>query len=527
MPISGHEIVSVLRPGHTYLVRSVAAGTLSVLRRAGVPRRALERRTRAGVVPTLVEHDGTAHVLRPFAPGRSLAELLAAPPDDRSALALADALGAAVVALEARGRAHGRLHPGNAIVSEDGTVVLVDGELPPHWDPADPGTAAALGYTAPEVLRGGPPSRRADAFALAAMTYALLAGRAPFQADPPLEVIRRVIHEDPVPLAVLRPDLPPGLAQAVGRGLSRRRWRRASAAEIAESIRRAAASIAIPTPTSTSTSTPTPTPTATSTSTPTPTPTPTSTATATSTPTPTPTPTSTSTSTATTTATPTPTPTPPATADPIPLLVRQAHHARASDSASPSASLTLRALLSSLSRALPLSSLSPPLRRAALVAVPALALAALCLPPSDAALADEVASLIADGRLADARTKLDAAARTRAGDPLVEKLRGDVACARGASGECLRRYRVALAARPALREDAALRENARRLLAGAQSCGGRRAAAELLGELRDPAALPALEAARRSGGVFSWFCTRDSLDRAIAATRRYGRATTE
>jgi hypothetical protein len=256
--------------------------------------------------------------------------------------------------------------------------------------------------------------------------------------------------------------------------------------ELADSIRLAAAPVAIPT------------------------------ATPVATPIATPTATATATATATPTADPIPTATP--TADPIPLVVRQAHHERTRE---------LRTLLSSLSRALPLPSLSTPLRRAALVAVPALALAALCLPPSDAALADEVASLIADGRLADARTKLDAAARARAGDPLVEKLRGDVACARGASGECLRRYRVALVARPALREDAALRENARRLLAGAQSCGGRRAAAELLGELRDPAALPALESARRSGGVFSWFCTGDSLDRAIAATRRSGRASAE
>jgi hypothetical protein len=102
---------------------------------------------------------------------------------------------------------------------------------------------------------------------------------------------------------------------------------------------------------------------------------------------------------------------------------------------------------------------------------------------------------------------------------VLEKLRGDVACARGAAGECLRRYRVALAAREELREDPALRANARRLLDRGHSCGTRRAAAQLLGELRDPEALPALEEARRSGGIFAAFCAGDAVDRAIASTR--------
>jgi eukaryotic-like serine/threonine-protein kinase len=86
-------------------------------------------------------------------------------------------------------------------------------------------------------------------------------------------------------------------------------------------------------------------------------------------------------------------------------------------------------------------------------------------------------------------------------------------------GESLRRYRVALASDPRLARDPRLRENARALLGRDQSCGTRRAAAELLGELRDPEALPALREARRGGGIFGWFCTGDAIDRAIAATR--------
>jgi eukaryotic-like serine/threonine-protein kinase len=161
-----------------------------------------------------------------------------------------------------------------------------------------------------------------------------------------------------------------------------------------------------------------------------------------------------------------------------------------------------------------------PMRLAALAAlIPTLALAVLVVPRSDAALSAEVAARVSRGDLAGARALIDRAERRRPGDPVVEKLRGDVACARGAAGDCLRHYRVSLAARPALRDDAVLRANARRLLASAPSCSGRRAAAELLGELRDPASLPVLEQARRSAGPFAFFCTGDAIDRAIVATR--------
>jgi hypothetical protein len=138
---------------------------------------------------------------------------------------------------------------------------------------------------------------------------------------------------------------------------------------------------------------------------------------------------------------------------------------------------------------------------------------------TEAALGREIGALLARGDVKGARRRADAAARERPRDPYVEKLRGDVACALGAAGECLRRYRVALAARPALREDRPLRLNARRLVGSNEACDTRRAAASLLGQLRDPEALPALERSRRAGGLLAFLCTGDALDRAIAATR--------
>lgn len=233
-----------------------------------------------------------------------------------------------------------------------------------------------------------------------------------------------------------------------------------------------------------------------------------------------------------------------------------------------------RAVLAALARRVPPS----PLHRAALAAVPLLALTFALLPRSDAALAGEVERDLARGDLAGARAALDAAPRA-ADRALVEKLRGDVACARGDGEGCLARYRAALAARPGLGSDARLRANVLRLLGregsaavrvaalvpgidgelgartrsddaavrwgavraleqrgeadridyadvyardleGDTSCAEKRAAAAKLAELRDPRVLPRLEAAgRREGGLLGFFCAGDAVRRAIAATR--------
>jgi eukaryotic-like serine/threonine-protein kinase len=129
-----------------------------------------------------------------------------------------------------------------------------------------------------------------------------------------------------------------------------------------------------------------------------------------------------------------------------------------------------------------------------------------------------VTSRIERGDLAGARAALDEGVRRGLVGPRTEKLRGDLACARRAPAECVRRYRLALAGDPELREDERLRENARTLLIRSRGCADRRAAAELLGELRDARALPALRDAKRTGGIFAFLCTGDAIDRAIEAT---------
>ncbi len=334
-------------------------------------------------------------------------------------------------------------------------VVVLEGATVALRPAAAAPLLAGAGFDAPEVARGERPSPRSDAFSVGALAWLALAGRPPFEADDRLEEVRRVLHVEPGPVRIHAPGVPPEVEETIAALLEKGARRRGHPAELVRTID------AVLAPASAGRAPPLPGPLA------------------------------------------------PRPRRHLPTILRLARALAArARSLSPLAARAFRA-----ARAL------PPLPRTALAVLPVVAISLASLPRTDGALARSVADRLEHGDVASARALVDEAARRRPADPVVEKLRGDVACARGAPGECLRRYRVAIASRPELREDPSVRANARRLLDRTESCGTRRAAAQLLGELRDRGALPALEEARRSAGVFAVFCTGDSIDRAITATR--------
>src|SRR5258705_8281134 len=53
------------------------------------------------------------------------------------------------------------------------------------------------------------------------MLYEMLAGRKPFEADSPGEVLAKILREDPQPLHSLKPALPHRLIEVVNRALAK------------------------------------------------------------------------------------------------------------------------------------------------------------------------------------------------------------------------------------------------------------------------------------------------------------------
>ncbi|TDB38178.1 MAG: serine/threonine protein kinase [Actinobacteria bacterium] len=120
--------------------------------------------------------------------GASLAEIL----DETGEPLKLDEVAAVVRAMVgAIGFAHdnGVLHldikPGNVLIGRDGRVKVADFGVSALTDASGraKGTAGTLGYMPPEQLRGGALDARTDCWALASLTYEMLTGANPFDAD--------------------------------------------------------------------------------------------------------------------------------------------------------------------------------------------------------------------------------------------------------------------------------------------------------------------------------------------------------
>ena len=103
--------------------------------------------------------------------------------------------------------------------------------------------AGTLDYMSPEQLVApGPPDFRSDVYALGATLYSVLAGRPPFRrsssagtpstdAEPDVELLRRILEEDPEPLTRVIPGLPRDLATVAARAMEKDPTARYSSAE--------------------------------------------------------------------------------------------------------------------------------------------------------------------------------------------------------------------------------------------------------------------------------------------------------
>jgi eukaryotic-like serine/threonine-protein kinase len=82
-------------------------------------------------------------------------------------------------------------------------------------------------YMAPEQMRSSRDvDARGDVWALGVVLFELLTGRSPFEAETMPELCLKIVQEPPLPLAELRPAVPPGMVEIVERCLEKDRDKR-------------------------------------------------------------------------------------------------------------------------------------------------------------------------------------------------------------------------------------------------------------------------------------------------------------
>jgi Tol biopolymer transport system component/serine/threonine protein kinase len=231
----------------THLERFVALKTLPA-EKLGDPerkRRAVQEARAASALnhPHIVhiydvaEADGVQFISMEYVPGKTLDQLIG-----RKGLRLNDALNYAVQIADALAQAHSAgivhrdLKPSNVIVSENGSVKVLDfglaklteartdngGETAPTRAHDSPSTEegvilGTVAYMSPEQAEGKKVESRSDIFSFGSMLYEMVTGRRAFQGESKLSTLSAILKDDPKPVSAVIADVPGDLEKIINR----------------------------------------------------------------------------------------------------------------------------------------------------------------------------------------------------------------------------------------------------------------------------------------------------------------------
>lgn len=193
-------------------------------------------------IHAVAESQGLPYFVMPYARGASLEKRIQqqGPLGTEEILRVGLQVAAGLAAAHAQGLVHRDIKPAN-ILLEDGTerVKITDFGLARAADDASLTRSGVIAgtpqYMSPEQARGAAIDHRTDLFSLGSVLYAMATGRAPFRADTPYGVLRRICETQPRHVSEINPAVPGWLVQVIARLHEKEPSRRfGSAAEVAE-----------------------------------------------------------------------------------------------------------------------------------------------------------------------------------------------------------------------------------------------------------------------------------------------------
>jgi serine/threonine protein kinase/tetratricopeptide (TPR) repeat protein len=178
----------------------------------------------------LSEINGIHFIVMQYIEGRNVRQLVNGRPLSlESALSIALQTADALAAAHSRGIIHRDIKAGNVMVTPTGQVKVLDFGLAKLLDEEAARTSGihhteitevgvpygTATYAAPEQARGDRVDSRADIFSTGVLLYEMLAGTWPFRGNTAVEVRHAVLHDEPEPLAKVRPGRVPAQLQTI------------------------------------------------------------------------------------------------------------------------------------------------------------------------------------------------------------------------------------------------------------------------------------------------------------------------
>ncbi len=186
------------------------------------------------------EDAGTLFLVMEYVPGLTLRDLIRkeAPMPPGKALAVIEPVLAALAAAHAAGMIHRDVKPENVLLADDGRVKVADFGLARAVNAETQHTATGgvligtVSYLSPELVVDGKADARSDVYAAGVILHEMLTGQKPHQADSPIQVAYKHVHEDVPPPSRLAPGLPAYVDALVARATARDKDQRPADARV-------------------------------------------------------------------------------------------------------------------------------------------------------------------------------------------------------------------------------------------------------------------------------------------------------
>ena len=189
--------------------------------------------------------EGRHYIVMEYVPGRTLKERIKeeGPVPVPQALQIARQIAGALAQAHANNLVHCDIKPHNILVMPDGNVKVADFGIARAVTEStmtyNDNIMGSVHYFSPEQARGTMITPKSDVYSLGVLLYEMLSGRIPFDGNTAVSIARKHLEEDPQPLHMIAPRIPPVVEALVTRMMAKDPAQRPDSSMLVQDIVRA------------------------------------------------------------------------------------------------------------------------------------------------------------------------------------------------------------------------------------------------------------------------------------------------